>query len=71
MGDYMQKKDLDEGFNLVYLARIFIGGNINYMDFTFYNGNGQKNLSLWLFCIFFLVHIKSFKAINMQERKTM
>ena len=29
MGDYMQKKDLDEGFNLVYVATIFIGGNIN------------------------------------------
>ena len=26
MGDYMQKKGLDEGFNLVYVARIFIGG---------------------------------------------
>ena len=29
IGDYMQKKGLDEGFNLVYVATIFIGGNIN------------------------------------------
>ena len=29
MVDYMQKKDLDEGFNLVYVAKIFIGGNSN------------------------------------------
>ena len=29
MGDYMQEKGLDEGFDLVYVAPIFIGGNIN------------------------------------------
>ena len=29
MEDYMQKKDLDKGFNLVYVETIFIGGNIN------------------------------------------
>ena len=29
MGDYMQKKELDGGFNLVYVATVFIGGNSN------------------------------------------
>ena len=29
MGDYMQNKVLDEGFNLVYVVTIFIGGNTN------------------------------------------
>ena len=29
MGEYMQKKGLDKGFNLVYVATIFIGGNID------------------------------------------
>ena len=29
MGDYKQKKGFDEGFNLVYVATIFIGGNID------------------------------------------
>jgi hypothetical protein len=29
MGDYKQKKDLDEGFNWVCVATIFIEGNIN------------------------------------------
>ena len=26
---YMQKKDLDKGFNLLYMETIFFGGNIN------------------------------------------
>ena len=32
MGDYIQKRDLDEGFNLVHVTTIVIGENINKMD---------------------------------------
>ena len=50
MGDYMQKKGLDKGSNLVYVATIFIGGNINKIGFTFYNWYSPKYLSFWLQC---------------------
>ena len=42
MGDYMQKKGLDEGFNFVYVATIFIGGNINKWVLLFTMGMVQN-----------------------------
>ena len=54
MVDYMQKKGLEKGFNLVYVAPILVGGNINKMGFTFYYWNSPKYLLFLLHCISFL-----------------
>ena len=64
----MQKKGLDEGFNLVYVATIFFAGNINQMGFTSYNWNSPKYLSFLLHFISFL-HVYGLKRLNMYKKE--
>ena len=69
MEDYMQKKDLDEGFNFVYVMTIFIGGNTNKIGFIyFYNLKGQQYLTFRLHCISFL-HVYGIKRLNMYKKE--
>ena len=68
MWDYMQKKGLDKGLNLVYVATIFIGGNINLMSFTIYNWNSPTYLSFGLNCISFL-RVYGLKIFNMYKKE--
>ena len=35
MGDYVQKKGLGQGFNLIYVSAICLGGNLNKKSFFF------------------------------------
>ena len=58
MGVCMQKKDLDKGSNLVYVATILIGGNINDIGFTFLQWEWSKTFVTLAILYFFLVHVK-------------
>ena len=54
MGNYVQTKGGGEGFNLIYMSAIFLGGILNKKSFPFYNGNRTNNLPFWLYGISFL-----------------
>ena len=54
MGDYFKKKGLGQGFNLIYVSAICLGGNLNKKSFSFCNGKSHDNLPFWLYCISFL-----------------
>ena len=54
MGDYVQKKGLGQGFNLIYVSAICLGGNLNKKSFSFCNGKSPDYLLFWLYCISFL-----------------
>ena len=76
MGDYIQKKGLDEGFNLIYVSAICLGGNLNKKSFSFCNGNSQDyfHFGYIVFLSFivtgFIGHFMPQNPQIMQERNT-
>ena len=71
MGDYMQEKGLDEGFNLVCVWQEYSLEETSIIWVLLLQWEWSKILVTLAILYFFLVHIKSFNAINVQERYTM
>ena len=76
MGDYVQKKGLGQGFNMIYVSAICLGGNLNKKSFYFCNGNSQDyfHFGYIVFLSFivtrFIGHFMPRNPQIMQERNT-